>query len=139
MHTSALGRLISNRRRELGISIGELGRRSGIAKGMLSRLERGERDGIGLHHVDQLAQALELTVNEILDALGLPADRLLPPLPEYLKFRYGRHLSPDAETELRRYLREFQLRHGITEWTPPSGRVGIQPNDDATVDGKDAA
>lgn len=115
---SPLGRLIQTRRRELGVSLRELERRSGIAHIILSRLERGQREGLSLRLVDPLADALGVTVNEVLAALGLPADRQLPPLPTYLRVRYGTHLSPDAEAEMRHYLREFQLRHGITNWFP---------------------
>lgn len=69
----ALGKLVKNRRTELGISQEELGFRANLDRTYISGIERGVRNP-SLTALVSLASGLGLTVSILLDRLEVEAD-----------------------------------------------------------------
>ncbi len=84
-----LGRRLLRIRREKGISLTELERRSGITKGYLSQLERGEATNPSFDVVRRIARGLEVALAELAgEAAGeeeAGAPRVPPGLSEFMK------------------------------------------------------
>jgi transcriptional regulator with XRE-family HTH domain len=74
-----LGVYIQRRRAEVGLSLRQLAEKSGINKGYLSRVENGERSPTSAVMLKQLADALEVDVEELrtlsVDVDSLPSPR----------------------------------------------------------------
>ncbi|TPG90042.1 XRE family transcriptional regulator [Brevibacillus laterosporus] len=64
---TTLGELIRSKRTELGISLSELGRVSGISKGVLSKIESGETKRPELRTLKPIADVLEIPYEEIIE------------------------------------------------------------------------
>ena len=66
-----LGRRIRSRAAELGLTQTELARRAGVHVRQIRRYERGEQQPV-LHVAVKLAQALDLSLDELAGAIGDP-------------------------------------------------------------------
>lgn len=64
---TTLGELIKGKRTELGVSLSELGRVSGVSKGVISKIETGETRRPELKTLKSLSEALEIPYEEIMD------------------------------------------------------------------------
>ncbi|ATO51419.1 helix-turn-helix transcriptional regulator [Brevibacillus laterosporus] len=64
---TTLGELIKIKRLELGISLSELGRLSGISKGVLSKIESGETKRPELKTLKPIAEVLSIPYEEIIE------------------------------------------------------------------------
>ena len=89
---------ITNRRTELGMSIAEVGRRTGIDHGLLSRIEAGKRR-VSLNLAPLLSQVLGMEVVAL----------LYPPGPESEEIRNELRAAMKAAEDEVEYLKE-QLR-----------------------------
>jgi transcriptional regulator with XRE-family HTH domain len=75
---AAFGELLKGRRGVAGLSLRELGSRSGLHWSYLDRLERGERAAPSVEAVESVARALaadEAMTDELLRAAGHPPHR----------------------------------------------------------------
>lgn len=75
-HAAELGRAIRIRRGLLGLSISELVRRSGLSQSFLSQVEMGQSD-LSVGRLIRVAQVLDVSVTELLEAPPRPAGRML--------------------------------------------------------------
>ncbi|QOS97530.1 helix-turn-helix transcriptional regulator [Brevibacterium sp. JNUCC-42] len=64
--STTLGELIKEKREEFGISLSELGRLSGVSKGVLSKIESGETKRPELRTLKPIADVLEIPYAEII-------------------------------------------------------------------------
>ncbi|TPG83017.1 XRE family transcriptional regulator [Brevibacillus laterosporus] len=64
---TTLGELIRGKRTEMGISLSELGRVSGVSKGVLSKIESGETKRPELRTLKPIADALGIPYEEIIE------------------------------------------------------------------------
>lgn len=94
---TALGRLIRERRAELGISQNQLATRTRLDHSFISRVESGERD-MSRSHIPALAAVLDMHPDELLIAAG------------YLPIRFLSYMDIGHTTarEIRRYLLELE-------------------------------
>ncbi len=114
-----IGRLIRERRYELGLSLRDLETRSGISRGRLSGYESGPKRP-SLAALERLASVLQLPLADLAAAAGYPQVGL-PSIRPYLRQAYGLDESGAADVE--RYLHS---RYG------PSS--GPQPGEDELPD-----
>ena len=78
MDVIELGRQIFRRRKELGITQGELAEQAGISRNYVSLIERGEASNVSVNILNSLAAALETTPAELSGQSGW-AETLIPP------------------------------------------------------------
>ncbi|GIO00229.1 hypothetical protein J5TS2_08970 [Brevibacillus halotolerans] len=64
---TTLGELIKRKRVDKGLSLSELGRMTGISKGVLSKIESGETKRPELRTLKPIADALEIPYEEIIE------------------------------------------------------------------------
>lgn len=85
---NGLGELIGQRRHELGMSLRALAGVSGVSYSWLSKLERGHAIAVpGVAKLVGLAEALDLTLAELLIASGVAPSLVLPPPSRYRRLR----------------------------------------------------
>jgi transcriptional regulator with XRE-family HTH domain len=112
-----LARILKPRRLELQYSIRDVANRAGVNKDSVLTLENGTNLTPQPETLKAVAQALELSVTDLmLIADWLPADEL-PNLRPYLRAKYG--LSDPEAAELDDYLAKLQQRHGSQGGTGP--------------------
>ncbi len=66
-----LGTVIRSLREQKGLTQAELAERANLNQSWLSRIENMERDRVDAHHLAVIAQALEVSIEEIYVAAGL--------------------------------------------------------------------
>ncbi|MCR8995215.1 helix-turn-helix domain-containing protein [Brevibacillus laterosporus] len=64
---TTLGELIKRKREDLGISLSEVSRKTGISKGGISKIENGETKGPELSTLKPIADVLEIPYEEIIE------------------------------------------------------------------------
>lgn len=92
-HLQGLGTFIRERRRQLGLTQTQLGRRIGYYQERISALERGTYGLPSLPALEELAQALECELVELLCACGYLERRTVHPAPA--------EETPDWEGQIR--------------------------------------
>lgn len=105
----ALGKFITARRIEHGISRRELARRANVAD--LSRIEAGLINNPSTGTLWAIAQALDITPTELI-AAGRPT--ALPAFRPYLRTKYGQLPERDL-AEMERYFANLAAKHGLTD------------------------
>ena len=105
--------LLTQLRRERGLSQRQLASAAGVHVANVSRLERGEASKPSPPTLVRLAEALETDASELLTAAGYTAEQAdaLPPFTPYLRAKYG-HLPASARQELSKYLRRLEAEYG---------------------------
>lgn len=78
MDAKELGRQVLLRRKELGLTQGELAEQAGISRNYVSLIERGEARNVSVNVLYELAAALGTTPAELSGQTGW-ADTLIPP------------------------------------------------------------
>lgn len=104
------GTFLASRRRELGLSMGQVAEQLGIAKSNVHNYEKGE----WLPKADKmyaLAKALDLPYEDLLAAAGMTHPESLPALQPYLRAKY-RDLPDEAVREAEAFFSELQERYG---------------------------
>lgn len=109
MQHAPLGDIVRRRRTDLGLSLRDLERLTGIHRGPLSEVENGQRVLSG-ERLRRLADALELPLTELRIAAGLLE---LPPLQPYLRAAYG--LDAAGAADVARYLEERYGAAGLPD------------------------
>ncbi|MCG7319778.1 helix-turn-helix domain-containing protein [Brevibacillus laterosporus] len=64
---TSLGELIKEKRKDLGLSISELSRKTGVSKGVLSKIESGETKRPELRTLKPIAEVLKIPFQEIME------------------------------------------------------------------------
>ena len=78
MDAKELGRQVLTRRKELGLTQGELAEQAGISRNYVSLIERGEARNVSVNVLNELAATLGATPAELSGQSGW-ADTLIPP------------------------------------------------------------
>lgn len=96
-----LGTFIRQRREALGLSIGELAERIGVAKSLVLYWERGDKLPKPAN-LQKLATALGVSFEDLFALAGYATPEGLPGLPVYLRQKVG--LSEDEAARVERYV-----------------------------------
>ena len=113
MDPQGLGRRVSQRRKELGLSQGGLAEKAGISRNYVSLIERSEARNVSMKVVGQLAIALDTTPS---DLMGQPDeyDVLIPTA--LREFGLERRLSFETVDRLARIPRRGQEPKSARQW-----------------------
>ncbi len=102
MNREALNRWIEEKITASGLSLRELGRRSGIDQSGISKVLNGQRDG-GLEFYVKIAQVFN-AVPEMLQVAGIVGDETGADLSLLELFRIIRRLSPEQQREVETFV-----------------------------------
>jgi transcriptional regulator with XRE-family HTH domain len=116
-----LGRLVSQRRAELGLSLKQLAQRSGYATGSLHNFEHDRTTRISPQRLKRLAAALEIPATDLYSAAGIELPTELPTFTPYLRARY-RGLPESAQQELQRSFDRIASKYGYDPDGPRPGQ-----------------
>jgi transcriptional regulator with XRE-family HTH domain len=103
---------------ELHYSIRDVANRAGVNKDSVLTLENGTNLTPQPETLKAVAQALELSVTDLMVIVDWPPAGELPNLRPYLRAKYG--LSDQEAAELDNYVAKLQQRHGSQGGTGPS-------------------
>ncbi|MDN5931927.1 MAG: helix-turn-helix domain-containing protein, partial [Pseudonocardia sp.] len=93
---ASLGAQVRQARMATGTSLRGLARQLGVSPATLSQIETG-RTGLSVHRLSRIAEALGLTVPQILDVVVAPPGEVVPPEPP------RRTLGPASRVRWREY------------------------------------
>ena len=110
MDSQELGRQVFKRRKEKGLSQGEVAQRAGISRNYISLIERGEARNVSINIINQLAIALEITPATLMGQ----GDILIPP--SLREFGLEESLSFETVDWLAQMPRRGHEPHTVEEW-----------------------
>lgn len=113
--TTRFGQVLLDRRAQLGLSLREVGRRSGINNSLLSRWERGEQRPEIMLVLPRLASALELPTAELCRRASGAFSGGLPESTPYLYLKYGEILPDTVLADLAEHCSSVLAAHGIKQ------------------------
>jgi transcriptional regulator with XRE-family HTH domain len=104
-----LAKTLSRLREQSGLSVRELEDVSGVARSVISRLERGEYLQPTPSTLNRLASALGIDASQLLTAAGYTTNQAdaLPSIRPYLRNKYG-HLSGDERQQLAEFVEKLE-------------------------------
>jgi transcriptional regulator with XRE-family HTH domain len=106
-----LGTYIHERRTALGMSLRDLEAASGVGRGPLSEIEKGDR-GANPEMLQRIAEALRVDYEDLYAVSGISLPEKLPELDAYLRTRYGDELTATDRQSLERYFEELRSKRG---------------------------
>ncbi len=109
---SHLAQLLKAARVKLGLSIREVGARSGITNSNIVRLEQGIIPNPRPETLKALADVLELDLADVFTSIGYVQPKGLPSLTPYLRSKYG-DMPESAVQELQAYFTKLAKKHGM--------------------------
>jgi len=107
-------RFLKTRRQELGISLYELERRTGLHNSRLSRWERGIDQPDRPERLAALAKGLDVPVADLYVLTGIELIDQLPSHRLYLRSAYGPDLPSEALDAITAYADEVAARYGAS-------------------------
>ncbi len=119
----ALGRRIKRLREEYGMTLDQLESASGVSKGYLSQLERGERTNPGLDLVRRIAGGFDISVSELLGEPAVAVASYEAKVPKSLEDFLGREAAagrpvPDEDVAMLLSIRHRGRRpHTAEAWS----------------------
>jgi transcriptional regulator with XRE-family HTH domain len=114
-----LGKLLRDRREELGLSTRRLAEISGVNHPTIIRIERGDFATPGPDKLKALAKALDLNLADLWNVAGYGSDTDLPSPVRYLRAKY-RDLPEATVQALSRDVEAALKRHGIEPTSGPA-------------------
>lgn len=108
-----LANLLREAREALGLSIREVGLRSGITNSNVVRLEQGIIPNPRPETLKALADVLELDLADVFASIGYVQPKGLPTFTPYLRSKYGA-MPESAVQEMQTYFTALAKRHGLT-------------------------
>jgi transcriptional regulator with XRE-family HTH domain len=111
-----LGSTLRRRRITAGLTLREVAERTGMTISTISRLEVGEIETPKPEHLQRLARALDIEIEELYGEAGYLIPENLPELAPYLRSKYG--LPDQAVAALDEY---FQAMRGRWETSTKEG------------------
>jgi transcriptional regulator with XRE-family HTH domain len=116
-----LGRQLRARRDELGLSLRDLERQTGIDNGTIVRIEQGAFAAPAPDKLSRIADALGLNLADVFALADYSAPSELPSFSPYLRTKY-RDLPTPAVEELERSFQRITKRHGFDPAGPAPGQ-----------------
>jgi len=113
-----LGRRLSARREELGLTVRDVERLAGVDDATVVRLEKGAVADPKPATVRAICEALDLVVADVYPVADYPGS--LPTFRPYLRTKY-RGLPTEAVEQLDRIFRRLAVRHGLDPAGPAPG------------------
>jgi transcriptional regulator with XRE-family HTH domain len=107
-----LGKLLRERRQELGLSTHQLGAQIGVRQSTILRVEHGRFASPRPAKLARIAEALNLELADVYARAGYLVPDGLPSFEPYLAAKY-RNLPETAVTELVGHFDELAARHGV--------------------------
>lgn len=104
-----VGRAVAHFRELRGLTLVDLGERSGVAKSYIHKLEHGEAPNPGLRTLDALARALGITLQELLAVADPEHGALEHVRSDVVELAQLRSTAPEA---LQQFLAEQEARDG---------------------------
>jgi transcriptional regulator with XRE-family HTH domain len=101
-----LGELLHSERLRAHLSVRQLAKASGLVPSTVSRLENDLIASPKPDHLQRLAQALEIDVEELYARVGYLAPHGLPALGPYLRAKYG--LADEAANQIEGYVQALR-------------------------------
>lgn len=114
-----LGRLLQRHRRDAGLSLEDLAKRSGLDKSTVYRIEQAQIEAPSPQKLQRLASALGTEVEDYFALAGYFTAHGLPNLEPYLRAKYD--ATPEEAREVESYFAWLQTRR----------RADKQPDQDA--------
>jgi transcriptional regulator with XRE-family HTH domain len=111
-----LGGLLKRERERAGLTVRQLADAAGLVPSTISRLETGFIATPKPDHLQKLAQALGIDVEELYAAAGYLTPGALPELRPYLRAKYG--LSDEQASQIEGYLQ------AVKDTNQPPGKEG---------------
>lgn len=103
-----LGRLVRQHRTDMGLSLEEVARRSGLDRSSINRLERGLFAAPSPQTLQRLARALNADAEDYFGLIGYFTPQGLPSLQPYLRSKYD--ATPEEAREVDRYFSYLRER-----------------------------
>ena len=125
-----LGRLLRQRRQELGLSTIQLAKQVGTTDGTIVRIEQGAFAAPAPDKLSRIAEALGLTLADVFALADYSVPSELPSFQPYLRTKY-RELPSEAVEQLERSFQRLAKRHGFDPAGPAPGE-DEQPEEQAT-------
>ena len=123
-----LGRRLSARREELGLTVRDVERLAGVDDATVVRLEKGVIADPRPSTVRAICEALDLVVADVYPVADYPGS--LPNFRPYLRTKY-RDLPAEAVEQLDRIFQRLAARHGLDPAGPARGEDEL-PEDEPT-------
>jgi transcriptional regulator with XRE-family HTH domain len=113
---SNLAAFIRSRRQSLGLSFADLAERSGLHVSYWSYLEAGRYQAPAPKHLKMIADALEVSIEDLYGLVGYDIPERLPSFTPYLRAKY--ELPPEAIADLEKYFAQLRAYYGIPDDQP---------------------
>lgn len=118
--SQALGKLLKDARKRLGLSAQEVGDRAGLADSNVLRLEYGAIANPRPETLKSLADVLGLDLADLYAVAGYVQPQGLPSFAPYLRSKYA-DLPASAKRELENSFRRIAAKHGYDPNGPGPG------------------
>ena len=115
-----LGRQLRSRRDELGLSVRDLEKLTGVDDGTIVRIEQGAFAAPAPDKLSRIAEALGLSLADVFSLAEYVVPAELPTFTPYLRRKYP-SLPPKAIAELERYFDDLAARYGLDPAGPAPG------------------
>lgn len=115
----ALGKLLRDKRQELGYSTYEVAAAAGVTESTVVRLEQGRFMAPRPNKLVSFAQALGINLADLYAKAGYLLPKDLPSFATYLQIKYPR-LPKRAVTELTRHFKQLMAAHKLPIEGSPS-------------------
>lgn len=117
----ALGKMLRDRREELGLSLRQLTKQVNIPDATIVRIEQGAFSAPAPDKLARLADALGLKLADVFALADYTAPTELPTLKPYLRTKY-RGLPQDDVDAIEKYAARLAKKHGIHLTGPAPGQ-----------------
>jgi transcriptional regulator with XRE-family HTH domain len=130
----SLGDYIRHRRTSRGLSLNEAAQLSGLHFSYWSKLEAGHYKAPSPTHLQAIARALAVDIEDLYGLAGYEIPERLPTFKPYLRAKY--ELPPEAVAELERYFELLRNYYGIPKDQPVFPAKGKGRSVKPKTDGK---
>lgn len=113
---SGFGSIIKNRREELGLSLKKIEEETGISPSYINRIEKGQRKAPSYRIIEQLAKALDLPVNKLMQVAEVPVQDEVSSIEELLLTSQFTVNGKRASKQSKEKMVEFIKRLNEASW-----------------------
>lgn len=108
-----LATLLTDKRREAGITAHEVSRQAHVDRGTLWRIEKGMIANPKAENLQAIGEVLGIPTSDLFAIVGWVPPKQLPTIKPYLRTKYHQ-LPPKALLEIEKHFDEVAHRHGIS-------------------------